>query len=218
MLLAVDVGNTQTKLGVFRQEKLMHEWRASTDARRTADELALMFGEFLSVAELSFSHEITGVAISSVVPSATQQLREMTLRYFGFHPVVVEPGVRTGIAVATDNPREVGADRIANAVAARDMFPDCSAVVVDLGTAIKVIGRSTVTSIQSGVVYGAAALVDGLLERVLDELGEDAGVVATGGLGPTVVRHCRDVQRLEPALTLLGLRLVYERNTTREEE
>jgi type III pantothenate kinase len=261
MLLAVDVGNTQTKLGVFRQEKLIHEWRASTDARRTADELALMFGEFLSVAELSFSHEITGVAISSVVPSATQQLREMTLRYFGFPPVVVEPGVRTGIAVATDNPREVGADRIANAVAARDMFPDCSAVIVDLGTAIKVdvvsargeflggaiapgmdtsaaalfqsaaqlrrvelvapphvIGRSTVTSIQSGVVYGAAALVDGLLERVLDELGEDAGVVATGGLGPTVVRHCRAVERLEPALTLLGLRLVYERNTTREEE
>jgi type III pantothenate kinase len=260
MLLAVDVGNTQTKLGVFKGDELAHEWRASTNARRTADELALMFGQFLSVADLSFSNEITGVAISSVVPRATQQLREMTLRYFGFPAVVVEPGVRTGIAVATENPREVGADRIANAVAARHIFPDSAAVIVDAGTAIKVdvlsargeflggaiapgmdtsaaalfqsaaqlrrvelvapphvIGRSTMTSIQSGVVYGAAALVDGLVERVTDELSEDAEVVATGGLAPTVVKHSRRVEHLEPTLTLLGLRIVFERNTMMEE-
>jgi type III pantothenate kinase len=261
MLLAVDVGNTQTKLGVFQGEKLAHEWRASTAARRTADELALMFGEFLAVADLSFSHEITGVSISSVVPRATQGLREMTLRYFGFPPVVVEPGVRTGIAVVTENPREVGADRIANAVAARDMFPDSAVIVVDVGTAIKVdvvsargeflggaiapgmdtsvaalfestaqlrrvelvapphvIGRSTVTSIQSGIVYGTAALVDGLVERVTEEIDEPASVIATGGLAPTVVRHSRRVEHLEPALTLLGLRLVFERNTLAGEE
>jgi type III pantothenate kinase len=260
MLLAVDVGNTQTKLGVFGGEQLVHEWRASTEARRTADELALMFGEFLETAGLSFSQQITGVAISSVVPQSTQQLREMTMRYFGFPAVVVEPGVRTGLAVTTDNPREVGADRIANAVAARALFPSCAAVVVDVGTAIKVdaisargefiggaiapgmstsasalfestaqlrrvelvapptaIGRSTVTSIQSGVVYGTAALVDGLVDRVSDELSETAGVVATGGLAPAVVDHCRRVERLEPALTLVGLRLVFERNTAREE-
>src|ERR671916_2006367 len=123
MLLAVDVGNTQTHLGVFKGEQLFQEWRASTDQTRTADELALVFGEFLSLAELSFSREITGVAISSVVPRATQELRAMTLRYFGFPAVVVEPGTRTGIAVVMDNPREVGADRITNAVAAHDMFP-----------------------------------------------------------------------------------------------
>jgi type III pantothenate kinase len=260
MLLAVDVGNTQTKLGVFGGVDLVHEWRASTEARRTADELALMFGQFLETAGLSFSQQITGVAISSVVPQSTQQLREMTMRYFGFPAVVVEPGVRTGLAVTTDNPREVGADRIANAVAARDLFPSCAAVVVDVGTAIKVdavsargeflggaiapgmstsasalfestaqlrrveliapptaIGRSTVTSIQSGVVYGTAALVDGLVDRVADELAEDAGVVATGGLAAAVVDHCRRVERLEPALTLVGLRRVFERNTAREE-
>src|SRR3712207_3957922 len=138
MLLAVDVGNTQTHIGVFQKDELVHEWRASTDPRRTADELALLFGEFLSLAGLSFSREITGVSICSVVPRATQELREMTQRYFGFPAVVVEPGIKTGIAVLTDNPREVGADRIANAVAAHSLFPDEACVIVDFGTAIKV--------------------------------------------------------------------------------
>ena len=138
MLLAVDVGNTQTHLGVFDRAVLQHEWRASTNPARTADELALLFGEFLGLADLSFSRQITGVCISSVVPRATQELREMTLRYFGFPAVVVEPGVKTGVAVVTDNPREVGADRIANAVAAHALWPDEAVVVVDFGTAITV--------------------------------------------------------------------------------
>ncbi len=249
MLLAVDVGNTHTHLGVFKSDELVHEWRAATDESRTADELALMFGQFLALVDLSFSREITGVTLSSVVPRVTQEMREMTLRYFGFPAVVVGPGIKTGIAVVTDNPREVGADRIANAVAAHDLFPDEPVVVVDFGTAITVdavsargeylggaiapglessatalfqataqlprvelvapcsaIGKTTVTAIQSGLVYGTAAMVDGLVARVADELGGRARVLATGGLASTVAQQCRSIERLEPMLTLTGLR------------
>lgn len=255
MLLTVDVGNTQTLIGVFEKDRLEHEWRASTDPKRTADELALLFGEFLQLADLSFSRQITGVAISSVVPKATQELREMTLRYFGFPPVVVEPGVKTGIAVLTDNPREVGADRIANAVAAHEMFPSRSVVIVDFGTAITVdavsadgqylggaiapgvetaasalfsstaqirrvqllvpesaIGKTTVGAVQSGIMFGTAALVDGLVERVANELDGDVEVIATGGLAPVIIEHCKTIQHFEPMLTLNGLRLIFERN------
>jgi type III pantothenate kinase len=256
MLLAVDVGNTQTQIGVFEREKLVHQWRASTDQTRTADELALMFGEFLSLADLSFSRQISGVAISSVVPKATQELREMTDRYFGFPAVVVEPGTKTGIAIKTDNPREVGADRIANAVAANAMFEKEHVVIVDFGTAITVdavtnegeyvggaiapgvetaaaalfnstaqirrvelvpppaaIGKSTITSVQSGVVYGTAGLVDGLVERVSSELDGAVRVVATGGLAAMVVDHSKLIEHVEPDLTLLGLRLIFDRNS-----
>ncbi|MPZ69666.1 MAG: type III pantothenate kinase [Actinobacteria bacterium] len=255
MLLTVDVGNTQTLIGVFEKERLEHEWRVSTDPKRTADELALLFGEFLQLADLSFSRQITGVAISSVVPKATQELREMTLRYFGFPPVVVEPGVKTGIAILTDNPREVGADRIANAVAAHEMFPDSSAVIVDFGTAITVdavsaegqylggaiapgvdtaasalfsstaqirrvqllapstaIGKTTVGAVQSGIMFGTAALVDGLIERVSEELDGDVEVIGTGGLAPVIIEHCRLIKRFDPMLTLNGLRLIFELN------
>lgn len=255
MLLTVDVGNTQTLIGVFEKDRLEHEWRASTDPKRTADELALLFGEFLQLADLSFSRQITGVAISSVVPKATQELREMTLRYFGFPPVIVEPGVKTGIAVLTDNPREVGADRIANAVAAHEMFPSRSVVIVDFGTAITVdavsadgqylggaiapgvetaasalfsstaqirrvqllvpefaIGKTTVGAVQSGIMFGTAALVDGLVERVANELDGDVEVIATGGLAPVIIEHCKTIQHFEPMLTLNGLRLIFERN------
>lgn len=258
MLLTVDVGNTETHLGIFRGDELVHEWRAATNARRTADELALMFGHFLSLVSLSFSREISGVAICSVVPRATQELREMTERYFGFAPTVVEPGVRTGIAIVTDNPREVGADRIANAVAGHWMLPDKHAVVVDFGTAITVdvvsdrgeylggaiapgvdiasgalfaataqlrrvelvappaaLGRNTVTMLQSGIIFGTAAMVDGLVARVAGELGGDIAVLATGGFAGRVVEHCTRVERIEPMLTLVGLRLIYERNAER---
>lgn len=255
MLLAIDIGNTQTHLGVFQRDELIHEWRAATEPTRTADELALMFGQFLEQADLSFSNQITGVAISSVVPSATHELREMTYRYFGFPAVVVEPGVKTGTAIMTDNPREVGADRIANAVAAHDLFPDEPVVVVDFGTATTVdavsaegeylggaiapgietaatalfsataqirrvelvappatVGKNTVASVQSGIVFGTAALVDGLVERVVKELGGHARVIGTGGLASVVAEHCHRLERIEPTLTLRGLRLIFDRN------
>lgn len=258
MLLAIDVGNTQTHLGVFHREELVHEWRASTEAKRTADELALLFGEFLSLADLSFSRQITGVSICSVVPKATMELRDMTERYFGFSAVVVEPGTKTGIAILMDNPREVGADRIANAVAAHDMFPGSNVIVVDFGTAITVdavslkgeylggaiapgldtsatalfsataqlrrvelvapphaIGKTTVNAVQSGIIYGSAGMVSGLVERATEEMGGDARVVATGGMASVIAQHCPLIEKIEPMLTLNGLRLVYERNSER---
>jgi type III pantothenate kinase len=255
MLLTVDVGNTQTHLGVFSRDGLTHQWRASTDARRTADEWALMFGQFLDLAELSFSRAVTGVAIASVVPRASQELRRMVDDYFGFPPVLVEPGVRTGIAIKTDDPREVGADRIANAVAAHSLYPDEDVIVVDFGTAITIdaittegeflggaiapgietaqtalvsaaaqlrrveleapehpIGTSTVTSVQSGLIYGTASMIDGMVERITKELGGDARVIATGGLAPVIAELCHRIEEVEPTLTLFGLKVVFERN------
>ncbi|HEX2056769.1 MAG TPA: type III pantothenate kinase [Actinomycetota bacterium] len=256
MLLAVDVGNSQTHLGVFAGRDLAHEWRAYTDPRRTPDELALLFGHFLELADLSFSREITGVVISSVVPRATKNLREMTHKYFGFAPVVVEPKTKSGIDVtAYTNP--VGADRVANAVGAHERWPDEIVVVVDFGTAITVdaisaegrflggaiapgveaaatalyastaliapvelrapgaaIGTSTAKGVEAGVVFGIAALTDGLIDRIVAEAG-DAHVVATGGSAGLVVEHCRRIDAVDPTLTLSGLRIIYDRNTGR---
>lgn len=255
MLLAADVGNTQTHLGVFDSDELIHEWRASTDSRRTTDEWGLMFGQFLGLAGLGFDSGITGVAICSVVPRATQELRDMAQKYFGFPPVVVEPGIKTGIAILTDNPREVGADRIANAVAAHQLFPDEPVIVCDFGTAITLdaisakgeylggaiatgvdtsatalfaataqlnrveliapqnaIGKTTKTSVQSGIIFGTADLVDGLVERVIKELGGHARVIATGGFAELISEHSHRLERVEARLTLLGLRLIFERN------
>jgi type III pantothenate kinase len=134
LLLAVNVGNTNTVLGVFRGDELQWQWRMSTQAERTADELAVLLGGLLEQADLSFTSQITGVVISSVVPTSTTELREMVNRYFNFPPVVVEPGTRTGIQIATDNPREVGADRIVNALAAFHRYGG-PCIVIDFGTA-----------------------------------------------------------------------------------
>ncbi len=134
MLLAIDVGNTETVVGMFQGDKLTWHWRYSTVGARTADELALLLGGFLEQQGLSFSRQITGVALASVVPDQTQALRTMVRRYFHFPPVVVEPGTKTGIAILYDNPKDVGADRIANAVAAFTRYGG-PAIVVDFGTA-----------------------------------------------------------------------------------
>ncbi|HVM11932.1 MAG TPA: type III pantothenate kinase, partial [Actinomycetota bacterium] len=224
-----------------------------TVPERTADELALLFGGLLRHRDLSFDRNVTGVVVSSAVPQATQALREMVGRYFGFPPVVVEPGVKTGVPVLTDNPREVGADRIVNALAAFSKHGG-PAIVVDFGTATtfdaisergeylggviapglqisaralyehtarlprvelvpprSVVGKNTVESVQSGLVFGYASMVDGTVERIAKELG-DATVVATGGLAAVVIGECRTIDHHEPWLTLDGLRLVYERN------
>jgi type III pantothenate kinase len=255
MLLAIDVGNTATMLGVFQGRELEWHWRMATRRERTADELALLFGGFLEQQGLSFSRQITGVAIASVVPDLTRELREMVSNYFHFEPVVVEPGVKTGVAIMTDNPREVGADRIVNALAAFSKFGGPS-VVVDFGTATtydavsergeylggsiapgvgisatalftatarlprvelaephSIIGKNTVESIQSGLLYGTAAEVDGMVERMQKELGGAARVIATGGLAGIIVPLCETIDEHEPWLTLEGLRLVYEKNT-----
>jgi type III pantothenate kinase len=134
VLLAVNVGNTNTVLGVFRRTELEHQWRTSTEPERTADELAVLFGGLLEQASLSFSNQITGVVISSVVPTSTGALRDMVNRYFNFPPVVVEPGTKTGLSILTDNPRELGADRVVNALAAHSRYGG-PCIVIDFGTA-----------------------------------------------------------------------------------
>jgi len=258
VLLAVNVGNTETKLGVFRDRELSFSRRIGTHPERTADELALLFGGFLQMEDLSFSRQITGVAISSVVPSMTQSLRDMTERYFHFQAVIVGPGVKTGMAVLTDNPREVGADRIVNAIAGFERYGG-PCIVVDFGTATtydvvsekgefvggviapglevsavglsrvadrlprveisaprSVIGKNTVEAIQAGLVFGTAAEVDGVVERIQKDLGP-ATVVATGGLAGVVMPHSHSIDHHDPWLTLEGLRLIFERNTQPDE-
>jgi len=254
VLLAIDVGNTETDLGIFQGSHLAANWRMATARERTADELSLLFGGFLEQESLSFSRQITGVAISSVVPDQTQALRDMVGRYFHFAPVVVEPGTRTGIAIQTDNPKEVGSDRIVNAVAAMAKFGG-PCIVVDIGTATtydvvsengeflggaiapgmqvaaeglfaatarffrveiatprSVIAKSTAEAVQAGLLYGTAAEVDGMVERIQKELGGDATAIATGGLAEVVVPHCQAIDHHEPWLTLEGLRLIYDKN------
>jgi type III pantothenate kinase len=255
VLLAIDVGNTASVLGVFQGDRLAWHWRMATRRERTADELALLFSGFLAQQELSFSRQITGVVMASVVPDQTQALRDMVDRYFHFPPVVVEPGIKTGVSILTDNPKEVGADRIVNALAAFSKYGG-PCIVVDFGTATtydavsdsgeylggaiapgiavsaqglfqatarlprvevtaprSVIGKNTVESVQSGLVFGAAAEVEGMVERMQKELGGHARVVATGGLAAVVVPHCQAIDEHDPWLTLEGLRLVYEKNS-----
>jgi type III pantothenate kinase len=253
MLLTIDAGNTQTVVGLFNDAELVDHWRIATVAERTSDELALMVQQFLGFHGFSFENAITGVAISSGVPRVTAELRHMTERYFGFPALVLEPGVRTGMPILYDNPKEVGADRIANAVGAYDLYGGPS-IVADFGTATTieavsangeylggaifpgveismdalfgraaglrrvelvepkhVIGKSSAESIQSGMIYGFSAQVDGLVDRFVAELGP-CEVIATGGLAEPIIPHSRTVQHYEPWLTLFGLRIIFERN------
>lgn len=258
MLLAVDVGNTQTVIGVFDGDKLAQQWRVATDARRTADELALLFSGFMAFESLSFSHNVHGVVISSVVPVVTEQLREMTNRYFHFPPVVVEPGTRTGIPIIRyENPPEVGADRLVNALAAHAEYGG-PGIVVDFGTATSfdvytrkgefiggviapgvetsmqaltargaqlravelrpprsAIGRNTIEAMLSGAVYGFAGQVDRIIEELAAELDDQPVVIATGGLASAIIAECRRIHHHDPWLTLKGLRIVWDRNTSR---
>jgi type III pantothenate kinase len=163
VLLAVDVGNSNSVLGIFHGTDLLHHWRISTEAERTPDELALIFQGLLAFADLSFTHNIHGVVIASVVPTVTETLRDMTGRYFPFPPIVVEPGIKTGIPLRYDNPKEIGADRIANAVAAQALYGG-PAIVVDFGTstnfdAVNVDGEFVGGVIAPGVHISTEALI-----------------------------------------------------------
>ena len=253
MLLAVDIGNTNPFVGVFSGDTLVHRWRLTTDAHRTADEYAILLQSLFRSADLDM-RSIQGAIVCDVVPTARARLCEAIRLYLHVEPVVVSTGLDLGIDVRYHPPTAVGADRIANAVAAIERFP-LPAVIVDFGTATTfdgisrdaaylggaiapgieiavdalfaqtaqlprapldppehAVGTSTVESLQSGSLYGYAALVDGLVERFLGELGADACVVATGGLAETVAPHTRTVQHVDTDLTLLGLRLLYHRN------
>ena len=266
MLLTIDVGNTHTVLGLFDDKEIVEHWRIATDARRTADELAVTVRSLLDRFVRSDGSDgatgeplVHGISMCSTVPSVLHEMREMFRRYYGeVQAVVVEPGVRTGVPVLMDNPKEVGADRVVNALAAAHLYGG-PCIVVDLGTATtfdavsargeyvggaiapgieisvealgsrgaqlrkvelarprSVIGKSTVEAMQSGILYGFAGQIDGIVERMAAELADDPDsvtVVATGGLAPIVLAEAATIDVHEPWLTLVGLRLIYERNT-----
>jgi len=253
MLLTMDVGNTQTHIGMFDGVKLREHWRLATDRDATADRLGADLSALLSLRGLSMP-EIHGAIVSSVVPQLTPEYAALSERYFEGALLVVGPGIKTGMPIRMDNPHEVGADRLVNAIAAYDRF-GASCISVDFGTAINfdvvsasgeylggvlgpgvdvsldalsqraarlftvdlvapatVIGRSTETALQSGVVYGFAGAVDGILRRVWQELDGEVPVVATGGHAGVIAPHCEEVNEVDDLLTLTGLRLIHERN------
>ncbi|MFB9688379.1 type III pantothenate kinase [Amycolatopsis plumensis] len=255
MLLTVDVGNTNIVLGLWSGDELVGDWRMRTDARMTADELALTVRGLLG----PHADAVTGISALSTVPAVLRELRVMLGRYYARIPkIVVEPGVRTGVALLVDNPKEVGADRLVNTLAAHHLH-STACVVVDFGTSTNVdaisargeflggafapgieisvnalalraaalrkvelvpprsvIGKNTVECLQSGILYGFAGQVDGLVRRIVRELSpggkEPVAVLATGGLAPLVLDESETITDHVPELTLLGLRLAYERN------
>src|ERR1700758_1708710 len=255
MLLTIDVGNTNTVLGVFRGEELIANWRLTTAREQTIDEYGVLTRNLFTLAGLD-RDAITGVIISSVVPPVNRTLAEMSRVYFGKKALFVEMGVKTGMAVLVDNPAEVGADRIVNGVAAFHVYGG-PCIVVDFGTAItfdaisakgeylggaiapglgisadalfaraarlgrvdvkrpaKVIGTNTVTHLQSGLYYGYIGLVDGILERMIKEIGTDVRVISTGGLARQISADSRYIAQIDDMLTLDGLRILFERNRT----
>ena len=248
MLLAVDVGNTQTVLGLFDGERLVDSFRLATDRSRTGDELGV------TLDSLFVLDDVEGICLSTTVPALQREWERVAERWASAPLLVLGPGVRTGIPIRYDDPREVGPDRIANAVAAAERYgPPC--IVVDFGTSTNfdivspegeyvggvlapgieismdalfaraarlvkvefappasVIGKTTVAGLQSGLVYGFAGQVDGIVERIRGELGVEAQTIATGGLAELIAPHARTLERVDPFLTLEGLRLVWQRN------
>ncbi|MFZ9986730.1 MAG: type III pantothenate kinase [Candidatus Nanopelagicales bacterium] len=250
-LLAIDVGNTNTVLGLFEGEDLIRSWRIKTDAQSTADEIALIFRGLLAD-----EPQVTGIALCSTVPAVLREMRHMLATYHADVPtVIVEPGTKTGVPVLTDNPKEVGADRIVNTIAAHQVYGGPS-IVVDFGTSTNLdvvsaqgeflggalapgieislealaeraaqlrkvelvrprsaIGKNTVEALQSGALYGFAGQVDGLVRRIEAEIGPVQAVIATGGLASIVVPESETITHHDPDLTLVGLRLVFEKNS-----
>ena len=253
MLLTIDVGNTNTVLGLFDGEDLVKSWRVKTDPRSTSDEMSLQINALVS------GYTVTGLSICSTVPATLRELRTMIASYYSdIATTIVEPGTKTGVPLLVDNPKEIGADRIVNTLAAHTLFGG-PAIVVDFGTSTNLdvvspkgeflggalapgieisvdalasraaqlrkvelirpknaIGKNTVEALQSGTIFGFAGQVDGLVEKITAELAlsydQAPTVIATGGLAPLVIDVSATIDEYEPDLTLIGLRLIHEKN------
>jgi len=253
MLLAIDIGNTDTTLGVFEGEELRATWHMATGIHRMADEYAALLLNLLRHQGMDVS-EIKEIALCSVVPPLIAIFDELCQRYFHLSPLVVGAGVKTGVRIRMDNPREVGADRIANAAAAHHLYGG-PIIVTDLGTATtfdtvsregdylggaiapgigtaaealftraamlprvelvhpkRAIGTNTITAMQSGIVFGYVGLIEGIVARIQQELGERAKVVATGGFAELIAKETAIIDMVNPNLTLIGLRLIHQMN------
>jgi type III pantothenate kinase len=253
MLLAIDIGNTNIAVGVFEQDKLRATWNIATDINKTADEYAVLLLNLLPREGLALS-DIDHVGIACVVPPLLSIFEGLSQHYLKLSPLIVGPGVKTGVRICTDNPREVGADRVANAAAAHHLYSG-PLIVIDFGTATTLdalskegdylggaiapgigiaaealferasklprvelippehaIGKNTVTTMQSGIIFGYVGLIESLVTRIRRELGGRAYVVATGGLAEVIATQTRVIDAVNLHLTLIGLRLIHELN------
>lgn len=261
MLVVLDIGNTHTVVGLYKGEQLIEHWRLETHQGRTSDEMGILLRQLFAASNLNIA-STTGAIVACVMPTVLNTTCEMLSRYFNVEPVIVGPGIRTQMPILYENPREVGADRIVNAVAAYQRY-QCGLVVVDFGTGVtfdavsprgeylggviapgieistealfqqasklprvelnppdRVVGRNTVTSMQSGFYYGYVGMVEEIARRMRQELsrgnnGFDAKCIATGALAAQIAQDARCIESVHPHLTLEGLRILYERNTSR---
>ena len=253
MLFAIDIGNSNTVLGLFEDKKLVQNWRITTNVSKTVDEYAILIHDLFRFANIHF-YDISDIIISSVVPPLVGTMTDLCENYFKRKPFIVGPGIKTGMPILYDNPKEVGADRIVNAVAAYEKYKD-ALIIVDFGTATtfdyitakgeyqggaiapgigislealfarasklprvefakppQIIARNTVNSIQSGLFYGYAALVDGIVDRMKQESKTSPQVIATGGFASQISQATESIDHVDSDLTLDGLQIIYERN------
>ena len=254
MLFCIDIGNTNIVLGVTRKDQILHHWRIRTEKEITADELGILVGNFFQWENLGFK-DIKNTIVSCVVPPLLNTVEDFARRYFHVEPVVVGPGLKTGMPIKYDNPKEVGADRIVNAVAAYEKYKE-ALIVVDFGTATtfdyisregdymggaiapgvtiscealfqeasklprveifsrpaSVIAKDTISSMNAGIIYGYAGLVDGIVNRMIQESGGNARVIATGGLAPLISEVSDTIHGVEEFLTLHGLIILFNKN------